>query len=65
MPQLKTAKPAGPQSTVPCFTAWGLILLFDLFYSFLLKGPSLGHCSLTGFELAALCAFPTKDQPIQ
>ena len=64
MPQLKTAKPAGPRSTVPCFTCLGFNRL-TYFYSFLLKGPSLGHYSLTGFELATLCAFPTKDQPTQ
>ena len=27
MPQLKTAKPAGPRSTVPYFTCLGLALL--------------------------------------
>ena len=30
MPQLKTAKPAGPQSTVPYFTCLGFAL-FDLY----------------------------------
>ena len=31
MPQLKTAKLAGPRSTGPALLAWGLPLLFDLF----------------------------------
>ena len=66
MPQLKTAKLAGPQSTVPYFTCFkGCFCYLTYTYSLLLKGPSFGAFSLTGFELAALCAFPAKDQPTQ
>ena len=33
MPQLKTAKLAGPEAQVPALLAWGLLLLFDLFFT--------------------------------
>ena len=66
MPQLETAKPAGPRSTVPYFTCFkGCFNYLTYFYSLLLKGPSFGAISLIRLELALLCAFPAKGQPTQ
>ena len=44
MPQLKAAKPAGPQSTVPYFTCFeGCFNINIYFVLTLIKGPSNGH----------------------
>ena len=65
MPQLKTAKPAGPRSTVPYFTCLGFALVvWPIFTRSSLRDWVLGIYS-NRLELAALCAFPAKDQPTQ
>ena len=59
MPQLKTAKPAGPQSTVPYFTCFKVALIvWPIFTCLLLKGPSFGAISLNGLNLPHSVLFP-------
>ena len=61
MPHLKTAKPAGPRSTVPYFTCFeGCFNYLTYFYLFLLKGPSLGHLVYPALNLPHSVLFPPK-----
>ena len=61
MPQLKTAKPAGPWSTVPYFTCFKVaLIIWPIFTRLLLKGPSFGAISLIGLNLPHSVLFPPK-----
>ena len=61
MPQLKTAKPAGPRSTVPYFTCFKVaLIIWPIFTRLLLKGPSFGAISLSGLNLPHSVFFPPK-----
>ena len=61
MPQLKTAKPAGPWSTVSYFTCFKVALItWPIFTHLLLKGPSFGAISLKGLNLSHSVLFLPK-----
>ena len=61
IPQLKTTKPAGPQSTVPYFICFkGCFNFWHIFTRLLLKGLSFGAISLSGLNLPHSVLFPPK-----
>ena len=56
MPQLKTAKPAGPPSTVPYFTCLGLaLIIWPIFTCSSLRDRVLGHLVYSAWTCHTLC----------